>query len=302
MTLEELLASYLATNPRISSPETGRRYRTTVNGYNRFLGRSGTTADLTADNYGRWCNARREQVAPNTLAGDAEKLLVLWKWAAKRGYATIPDVAVPKKQYKTPIAYSDAEVDALRDASRKCTWLVGQTPAAVFWPALIELLYDTAERIEAVHRLHRSGLSLDGDSPSVLFPAADRKGQAGDSRRPLRTHTAGLVRELLAYSDDRPFAPVKLKTLYPCYRRLLTEAGVSVSRTKMFHAWRRRHASDLTASGVDATVALGHSSRSVTVRSYIDPEVAMTRGPLEKLRQAAKPSPTKRRWLGWFAG
>lgn len=297
MQLAELLTLYLATNPRISSPETGRRYRTTINTVSRFLGRPATTADLTPDNYGRWCNARREQVSPNTLAGDAEKLLVLWKWAARRGFAELPDVAVPKKQYKTPIAYTDAEVDALRDAARKCTWLVGQTPAAVFWPALIELLYDTAERIDAVHRLHRSGLSLDGESPSVLFPACDRKGQSGDSSRPLRTHTAALVRDLLAYSGDRPFAPVKLKTLYPCYRRLLAEAGVSVSRTKMFHAWRRRHASDLTASGLDATVALGHSSRAVTVRSYIDPSVAMSRGPLEKLREQLKARPS-RRWFG----
>jgi len=73
MNLLEATELYCQTNPRIASKQTARRYRTTVSGFARWLGREPTLADLTPDNYGRWVTHRREveNVAAGTVRGDA---------------------------------------------------------------------------------------------------------------------------------------------------------------------------------------------------------------------------------------
>jgi integrase len=51
----------------------------------------------------------------------------------------------------------------------------------------------------------------------------------------------------------------------------------------MFHRLRKSVSSHLEAAGINSTSAMGHSSREVTERSYIDRRIAKTVSPADVL-------------------
>lgn len=71
-------------------------------------------------------------------------------------------------------------------------------------------------------------------------------------------------------------------TFYHHYRRLIERAGLSYTRSGP-QKMRRSFASHLEAAGGNATAALQHCNRSVTLKSYIDPRIVRPEAAWRKL-------------------
>jgi integrase len=271
VTVIEWTELYGQVNPRITSPRTMHRYRTTVNNFDAWLGRPAKPEDLTADNYGRWVNHRRsvDHVSAGSLRGECEKLRAIWKWIAQRNGLPFPDTALPRKVENTPETWVPDQVARIDAAARKADWWVGGVPANLYFPALIGIAVETGERHAAIHVLRWEDIDL--EKRTVTFRAATRKGGVKDSRKSI---TAAVVHDLLllkGMSPTNPFEAVKMQTLYSPMRRLLAEAGLSSGRNNMFHSFRRYHATQVHLAGGDASAALGHSDPALVRKSYIDP-------------------------------
>ena len=93
----------------------------------------------------------------------------------------------------------------------------------------------------------------------------------------------GALAKMLTPERDLLFAfPWCLGTFYNHYTRLLKDAGLPSTRRDKPQKMRRSFASHLEAAGGNATEALGHSTRKLTERSYIDPSI-VTKPPPNRL-------------------
>lgn len=294
MLLREALELYVSTNPRINSDQTARRYLATIIALEKFLERSATIEDLDADTYGRWVRHRRDKVgvAPSTLHGECQKLLVLWRWLAKRRDVDVaePTVALPRKFEAEPETWTVEQYAALEAAARRCTWYVGQVPGKVYWPALLGVAVETGERLGALHKLELH--HFDFAKMAVTFPAAIRKGNTRDLTRRISLQTGQDVQALAAYRPMRPFAALLQPSLYHPMRRLLCDAGLPSGRGKLFHCLRRYHATRVVEAGGNAQRSLDHSDGRVTAR-YVDTSQL---GP-EPMPERPRPA---RGWFWWL--
>ncbi len=60
------------------------------------------------------------------------------------------------------------------------------------------------------------------------------------------------------------------------YRKMRKRAGLPTTRRDSFHKMRRSVASYGAEAGIDPTHLMGHSSRAITEKSYLDPTIAKT--------------------------
>ena len=303
VTVIEWTELYGQLNPRITSPRTMHRYRTTVNNFDAWLGRPAKPEDLTADNYGRWVNHRRnvDRVAAGSLRGDCEKLRAIWKWIAQRKGLPFPDTALPRKVENTPETWVPDQVAKIDAAARRAEWWVGGVPANLYFPAKIGIAVETGERHAAIRVLRWEDIDL--ENGTVTFRAETRKGGVKDSRKKITSAVVHDLQLLKIVSPATPFEAVKLSALYPQMRRLLIEAGLRTGRNNMFHSFRRYHATQVHLAGGDATAALGHSDPALVRKSYIDPMQLPTIIPSVR-KPAAKPVPKAeekpRGLFGWL--
>lgn len=290
MLLRDDLGEYLATNPRITSPRTGQRYWTMLSNFERHVGRPPNRDDLTADSYGRWIKARRDSgaVTGGTIRGEAEKLLVLWRWVAARSEVEPPNVALPPSAGSEPVAWTPEELRRLEEAAKNSRRRIGDVAGSIYWPAFIALAIDTGERVEAIHSLDSADIDL--AALVVTYHRETRKGKRLTIRRSIDRTTAPKVARLLKVRPVAPFAPIKATSLYMPLRWLLVDAGLPRDRCRMFHCLRRTHATMLHRQGGDVQASLGHADPKTTW-GYIDKTQAGTMLPTRE-RQAL---------VTWFA-
>lgn len=294
MLLKEALEIYVSTNPQIQSDDTARRYQQTIVSLEKFLERPATIDDLNADTYGRWVIHRRDVLkrASTTVYGEAQKLLVIWRWLAARADNEVqqPNVMLPKKFTREPETWTLEEYTRLETSARRCEWFVGEVPGKVYWPAFIGVMVETGERLGAVHKLQMQ--HFDFTKLSVRFPAEIRKGQTRDLTRDISLQTARDVQLLGEFRPRRPFAALLQNSMYHPWRRLLVDAGLPCGRDKMYHNLRRYHATQVALQGGDATRSLDHSDPRVTAR-YVD---ARQLGP----EPMPKRPQERKGWFRWF--
>jgi integrase len=300
--LDDVLRQYVATNVRISSNETTRRYRTTVNNFARWLGRPATVADLTVENYGLWVNHRKQTRALGTVRGEAEKLKVIWAWVeARRGGTLSPMVLLPPPAETEPIAWTPAELARLENAARRAEGMVGKVPACVYWPAFLGVAVDSGERLGALYSLRAADFDL--ARRSVRFRAETRKGGRKSLTKPLSRMTCRHVRRLLMHRAESPFAALHKNSLYGPMTKLLESAGLPSDRVRKFHCLRKTHATFVHLQGGDATESLDHRDPRTTRRGYLDksqiPKVVPNRQPQTLAEKLASPGRSILRRLGW---
>ena len=139
-----------------------------------------------------------------------------------------------------------------------------------FFPAILAVVWNSAERIRAVSLVDRADVDLRGRT--ITF--RHRKQRGPTLRRVLSRSTCRACAKLLAITPhDRPFGHVNLSTVYYHFDRLLTAAGIAKERRNKFHALRRSHASYLKLAGGDAVRSLGHDSEATTQEFYYDPRI-----------------------------
>lgn len=257
---------------KVRSQKTRDQYKFAVNGFERFLGRRATLADLNEDSlvgFIHWLlNVRG--VAEVTANDRSGRLKTLWDWLARRGHVstfhTIEKIPEPERQ---PLAWSQGELESLFIAAKSMPGMVGPFRAAVWWPALLAWYWNSAERYGATFDMQWEHCDLQRGVASL--PASIRKGRRKPATYRLWSATVDLLRPL-----QRPSGPVfpwpfSKASYFLHWSKMLRMAGLPTGRHRKSQSMRVSHATHLTVMGADASRALLHSDPQTTRQSYIDP-------------------------------
>lgn len=239
----------------------------------KYLGREAIVADLNDLTYSRFVAWRSTQVAAETLRGDCNKLLALWRWCSggNRRWVDAPEVKAPAPQYRLPKALDKEQLERLWRVAKTYPKLVGSLPGNVVLLAFLYVLWDTSERIGAVYKISRENIDL--PRGYIMIDPESRKGGKQGRLYKIRPATvAALARLLAVYPGPIPFAECSINNYYQHWNYLRSEAGLPRWATP--HTIRKSHASHLVALGGDARASLGHSSDVITNRHYVDSRIA----------------------------
>ena len=254
------------------SRNTKRLFRGALNSFDAFLGRPAVLSDLNDATFAAFLAVLAERVRPATVNNIRSKIVALWSFLARKSivdrWPTVPPVTEPEI---VPVAWSDAELRALWQASESVPGEFGGVPVSGWLRALHSIIYDTGERISAVLSLRQADIDLTGQW--VNFQAATRKGGRKSNLTRVHADTIQAIsriwmprRELLL---PWPYHATYLQQWYA--REVLIPAGLPADRAHKFHCLRRTSATRIEAAGGDATKMLGHSDRRITVKYYLDP-------------------------------
>lgn len=159
----------------------------------------------------------------------------------------------------------DVEWRGLVSAARETPGRIGVVDAAVWWPALIGLCWESAERIGAVLATAYADLI---DS-TLVMRAATRKGGRSDRVVHLTTETADAARAAHDPAHDvLLWWPYSTPSIYDHWHRIARRAGLD-GRRAAFHQIRRSVATAYAAAGGNATALLDHADARTT-RAYLD--------------------------------
>ena len=283
------LNRYEPTALRSRRPNTKRLYKTTLLMFDRFLGRSATLDDLTDDTVSRFAAWRIDNgLAKRSVNKDLFNLLALWRWAhRKRLVDDWPDVEMEKPPRLTPVAWSDTEMRKLYATIIELPGRVGKIRARDWWAALLLILFNSAERIDAV--MHLKWADVDTTRGWVLFAAEYRKGGRDDSPVRIGDDAIAALKKLPKDGElvfPWPYSPTYL---WCEYTKILLLAGLPVDSKSKFHRIRKTVASYAEAAGADATKMLRHSKREIT-EAYLDPKIAIRQQPVDVLFRLTEPA------------
>ena len=255
------------------SKSTRTHYRLALENLDTFLGRPARVADLTDQNVGgmmAWLVDTGRGV--RTTNNRRDYLLAFWRWCAKHGHLSRwPDVDSLPEPKRTPRAWTAEQLTSLLTTCANQTGRIAGIEAATWWTAIHNVWWDTGERTGATLQVKLA--DYNPESGELFIPAEVRKTNDDRIYELTDAARAGLAKMLKPDRDLLFPLPGCLGTFYNHYTRLLKDAGLPSTRRDKPQKMRRSFASHLEAAGGNATEALGHSARSVTVRSYIDPTI-----------------------------
>lgn len=285
--LRDFFASvYRPLRLRGKSQNTIRLYEATFSSMRRVLGREPTLADVGDDlaltRYLEMLASVRSKktrrpLSPYTIEKQRTQLLALSKLAFDRGILTGPRVVVAPEPLpeRTPEAWGHEEMCRLFAAASRHPGRIGTRRVCDLMPAIIAFIYDTGERIGAVLETRKD----DYHAPHVLVRAEARKGKKRDKLFVLSPETCRLIEKIVTPGSDLLFdvAQTQRCRLWPIFGEIVHAAGLPGGRSAKYHKIRRTVASAYAAAGQDASTLLGHSSKRITERYYLDPKI--TGGP-----------------------
>lgn len=258
---------------RSASPATLRLWKIALRHFDRFLRRPATTSDLNDNTVSRFVTWRLQDVSAATANKDLASILALWRFLHRhRKVKQYPSVQLEREPKRIPTAWTREEFDKLFAAACRCPGMIDHVPARIWWPTLLLVLLDSAERISAVLSLRWDDVDL--SSRWIVFPAETRKARDADSAVAIADDTLGRLHELRKFgSRPKVFPwPYHRTYLWHKYGILLESAGLPNDRKRKFHAIRRTVASHVEAAGGNATEILRHASRTNTL-AYLDPRI-----------------------------
>jgi integrase len=246
-------------------------------------------SDELLEEFALW--SRRSGRSPCTVNNRVATLCALWRFAWKKKHLeTIPrDVEKLRAPLQLPEAWTPEEVGRLIASAAAERGHVGDVPAPVFWVALLLTLFDTGARVMAL--LETAPRNLDLQSGFLVIDACHQKQLKTQAFR-LHPDTLRalarlpLDRELLFQTH---FTRISLyRALRERFRRIVERAGIRFRHGEGFHKLRRTHATCVADVAGDeaAQRQLGHSTPSLTRRSYIDPRLLTRKeGPASLIRR-----------------
>lgn len=267
MTLDELFSShYRPLRLRGRSANTARLYGCTIRAFERWLRYVPTVDDLTDLTISRYLEHRASYRSPYTAEKERTQLLSLWRFAADRGIVPdrpcVPPAPLPDR---IPQAWSVEQLQSLMRAAAATPGRIGSIPAGIWYPALLSVLWETAERIGAILACQ----PRDFDGAFLNVRAEYRKGGKRDKAYRLSPATCELLAQ--ARGTHRLFDwPLSRVYLWSRYRDVVARAGLGHGRKCGFHQLRRSAASHYAAAGGDPVKLLDHSSPRITNRWYLD--------------------------------
>lgn len=265
-------AVYLRRHLAASSPSTIGHYRRTLRFLRRFLGRRPVLADLadsTLLGFVRW---RADRIIQTTAAGDFERLLALWRWAAQRRYVEDwPDLKCPVRRLRrAPTAWTPAQLSALAAATCLLRGTVAGIVSSLWWRALVLVGLDTGLRAKQLLQL--GWVDVDLARPAVLAQAEwSKTGQ--DEHLGIAPDTAEALTAIMLPTRRLVFPWTQCReTYFRHWTRLLRLAGLPQSRRDKTQKLRRTCGTwaELVGGPGAGQRILGHSTPSVTARHYLD--------------------------------
>lgn len=274
------VAEYFPKNLRIQSPQTMKQYRIAVADFAEMLGRDPLLTDLTDDNVILLVRSMTKKGLANRTANErASRIKAVWTWCAKKrkvdDFPFVPRLKVPRR---IPQAWSR---DQLGRIFASCRQEEGQVVPGIasrdWWLGLHWVQWSTGERIGALLALRWDWIDERG---CVEIPAEHRKGGFEDFLHRLRPEALAAIAKLRPAGYDQVFPWEWTQvTFYKHLKGILRRAGLPFDRRCMTHKMRRSVASHLQAQGINASLALGHSTEAVTREAYLDPRIVNTPGP-----------------------
>lgn len=261
---------YLPTKPS-TKPRTVVLYAGTLKSFKVFLGHEPTLADLNNETVGMYLQSKvADGLAIPTVNKDRSHLLAIWNHARLIGAVSIgPMIKKLPEPRKVPKALTVDELKRLQGAFGQLSGKTAGIPNSDFLRACFAIQFTTAERIGAV-----LALRFDDIRDNVItFHADTRKG----GRKSLVKSVPGWVIDDIEVIRrpirDRifPISDSNKTKISLLYDRLFKCAGVPRPKGKSSHLLRSTHATMLWLAGGDPTTSLGHASRKVTVKHYLDP-------------------------------
>lgn len=267
MTLQNLFDDYYRPlRLRGRSTNTNRLYGCTIRSFWKWLRHEPTINDLTELTISRFLEHRGNTRSPYTAEKERTQLIALWRFAADRGFVSdrpcVPPAPLPDR---IPEAWSVDQLRSLVRAAVATPGRVGDVPAGIWYAALVNVLWETAERIGAILACEPGDLS----PPFLNVRAEYRKGGKRDRAYRLTPVTLDLAAR--SCGARRVFEwPGSREYLWTKYRDVVKRAGLPTGRKCGFHQLRRSAASHYAALGGDAVKLLDHSSPRITHRWYLD--------------------------------
>lgn len=251
------------------SENTSRLYANTLKQFSKYLGHAATIDDLSDLVVSRYLEHRSRERSVFTAEKERTQILAIWRCAADRRMIDMrPCVPATPIPFRVPKAWSIDQLKALLTTARVMRGKVGDAPAHIWWTALIQVLWQSAERIGAIMSVEKS----DYVRPTILVRAEVRKGGKRDKLYTFTDSVCDLL-DVLAKSSNGPklFAwPRGYEYLWNRFGKIVKAAGLEGGRRSKFHQLRRSAATHFAARGGDPTALLDHSSPRVT-RAYLDP-------------------------------
>lgn len=273
--LDLFFQHYYPRKLRATSKENTRLYSVSLGQFARFLNHTPLTSHLTDEILEDFCYWVVDQGrSPYTANCYRSKLVALWNFLARlRIVEKFPTMIKLKEPHRIPRAWTIGQLSTLFRACDQQQGTIGNAPAALWWHALHAVIWDTGERITAVLSLEWDDLAW--DTGDIVSRAENRKGKKEDKAFRLHPDTLKILGELRKFVRGPKILEIDFTicTVWNRYKRLLEGAGLPNGRKNKFHCLRRSVASYFEAAGGNATKLLGHSSRRVTERSYLDPTI-----------------------------
>jgi integrase len=252
------------------SDNTSRLYANTLKQFAKYLGRPATIEDDLNDlAVSRYLSHRARERSVFTAEKERSQILALWRCAADRRLIDmrpcVPPTPIP---LRVPTAWSIDQLKALLATAKVMKGKVGDVPAHIWWTALIQVLWQSAERIGAIMSVNKE----DYTRPIILVRAECRKGGKRDKLYTFTDPVCDLL-DVLKKSGNGPqlFAwPRGYEYLWNRFGKIVKAAGLEGGRRSKFHQLRRSAATHFAARGGDPTALLDHSSPRIT-KAYLDP-------------------------------
>jgi integrase len=270
--------AYAKQNLKIRSESTRKHYRIMFKHLAEYLGHQPTIDDLNdehAAGFAHWLIARG--LAAATVNQRLHYMRALWTWLAKRGIVSkFPTIIKLPEPARVPRGWSEKQIAQLFGACRRMQGMIAGVPAGDWWYGLHLFWWDTGERTMASLSIEWDWLDLETGVLDV--PPEVRKGKHKGMLYTLKAPTLEVLRKIKQPKRRLIFPwPYHPGTFYNHYDRLLESAGLPTDRRSKPQKMRRSFASHIEAHGGNATEALDHTARSVTVRSYLDQSIVNRR-------------------------
>ena len=282
------------------SSNTIRQYHYQFAHLRRYLGREPLIGDLTDENLSGVMEAvvakgRR----PTTANKIRNHILAMWRYFHGRGVIRLaPDVAAMPEPQMTPRAWSREDLALLMTSCRAqkgaYTWTNDEgrecsIAKADWWVAIHEVLWSTGERIGAIMQVTWDDVDLaDG---WLVVRAEVRKFRKEPRTYKLTPEAVAALEQIREPERELVFHWPRIYThLWYVYRKIRADVGLPTSRMDGFHKMRRSVASYGAEAGVDPCFLMGHSSRRVTERSYLDTRIATVPQAADSLFKLTSPS------------
>jgi integrase len=253
----------------LCSPSTLHKYDVTFNHYERWLGRKARVSDLEEGKISSHLIDFAVGRAPYTIAKQRSQLLALAGLAYKKGFLDeAPEVMPIRTPHRKPNALPLENMRRLLVAARDVPGEISGIPAAIYWPCVFLIGYDTSHRAGGIFGIRMNDLRME---QSAIWFRWERNKSKKEGLYRVREETLTEIKRMLSPQREMLFPePWKCEgTRYNRMKSIFKIAGLPTGHSCYTQKIRRTSATEMHKRDGDATAQLQHSSDTVTRKWYL---------------------------------